>query len=883
MSLVDLFLGYNDPSMKNRGARYLFEGQIISVNPKKFPDFVKFVSKQKKTFVRSCGENNGKRSLTIDIRLKWEKYGNFTERFINFCISTVSSIIENMIVLNKDDLKCVTAIHSSELNGFVERELCITYPLISINRSSHVEVQKECKRILLNCNPFSYLDNCPTQFSVASIVPVGMINYRRMYHPKDSLIKAYDITKSDKISSCEIPISEVFDINNHGYVKSRKVDPSELKGVNTDPFIFDFYATMHGRKTMNDDYYHISENVFDSSYVSDKRIICEQLLELISPIRILVELYLIRVVYAVKVVFGGDETGYVMIIKKVKSVCQGIGDDSLPTHLKNKFKSVKFMYYNMDIGDYPYSIKSLEWYAKEDSPSAYNIWKNGRIYDLIDKISVVSTDAAIGRLFIEVYGLIVLNTIRGKGVEWMIYNGVWRISNSVEIEQLFHRLPSVVDNYIEILVDYSERLDDKDSYSKQQKIEKRITGATTVKFGLETSAFINKGMKWITGELFARVSEFMDRDPGTTRTKTYTIDCSIVTGDCLFREGCPEDFITVSTGSRYRDEYSWDHPDVHEAITYIKQLHDPTLSTNTYKKLLACHFISGNPLKAILILLGEHGDNSKTTLLTIMKAAFSGIVSSFDHTILTYEKADRSGPNPAVVAWTKRRALYCCELPDGAIIKAGNLKTFVGLDFHEERECYSNDMVEVKTNKLAIIASNSIPLIDIPTGPAVRRITLIEYIARYTSYAPKDPELQKADNHYPADPNFVETAPNRLKDAFVWIGVESFHMLAKEGISIAENEVTKKFKKECNIMRTFKKQHLENKLNEDGEIDQELRIKCVDVMNIYKSWLTLQGYYNRKVSINTFSKAMSKELNCEPVKGFWYGIELVNIDGLYTE
>jgi phage/plasmid-associated DNA primase len=117
-----------------------------------------------------------------------------------------------------------------------------------------------------------------------------------------------------------------------------------------------------------------------------------------------------------------------------------------------------------------------------------------------------------------------------------------------------------------------------------------------------------------------------------------------------FRQGKPEDYVSMSTEYDYHDKYSEHYQDL------LKFFHDilPNQAEYEYFLLYLSHALYGNVLELFTILTGV-GRNGKSKTIELIELTFGQYAGSAANTFLTRPRPDANQPDPGLISLSKKK------------------------------------------------------------------------------------------------------------------------------------------------------------------------------------------------------------------------------------
>lgn len=493
---------------------------------------------------------------------------------------------------------------------------------------------------------------------------------------------------------------------------------------------------------------------------------------------------------------------------------------------RNNFSEAVCMYRWKSMSVRNYTIGTLRFYARDDNPELYekfhleeqraliNSSLGGGHYDiakiLYDKYSTQFVCADLKQdLWYEF-----------RGHRWVPVQQGWSLKSKIALE--------IIPIYMEEMNKMSlqairEDADGEKAMSKQKQIFKAIGN-------MKSNNFKTAVMKECK-DLFYREDFLRNLD-----SNAYIFGCNngvidLHTGE--FRAGKPEDFISMSCGFDYRD-FEEDEPEVLECKDLLLKIFVDADLRRYFIEYAGKLLKSGNNEKVILIMSGV-GDNGKSVLMNLVKKTLGEYFAIPPTTLLTAKEAESSSARPEL-AMTRKKKICVFNEPGGKdTFNPGPLKRYSGDEDVNYRDLYQASGEMEVTFKMVIVC-NKLPRLEAEDQAVWNRIRVLPFESRF----PKDPsevpdseEEQIRKKIFPRDNKFNEKIPF-MKQAFLWILLQSYKHIQKHGSSLDPEKVTEtciNYRKNNDVFLQF----VSEKMKEDDSAANE-GITVSEVWAIFKSW-----------------------------------------------
>lgn len=314
-----------------------------------------------------------------------------------------------------------------------------------------------------------------------------------------------------------------------------------------------------------------------------------------------------------------------------------------------------------------------------------------------------------------------------------------------------------------------------------------------------------------------------------------------------FRNGLPEDFISMSTGYNYVSTYSNRYEEL------LKFLHDilPDEKEYEYFMLYLSHGLHGNVLELFTILTGV-GRNGKSKILELIVLTFGDYLLPISSTMLTRPRPDANQPDPGLLNLAKRRIVIASEPEKNCKLNTGFLKFITGRDITTLRTCHSNDIVKFSPKFLTFFICNDIPECDDIDNAFSRRLRCINFPTEFVD-DPKNSKQRLMDAS-------INEKFDSWKSDFILLLI-SYYKKYNETKKLAPTEKilewTNKYKEETDMYLSY--------LNECTEVSESHMVYSYLYEN-FKMWFKDNNPNTKIPNKKDFSNGIKKHKEIEKIK-----------------
>lgn len=495
----------------------------------------------------------------------------------------------------------------------------------------------------------------------------------------------------------------------------------------------------------------------------------------------------LRVGYCLWQICGGDDDGFSLWLEFSEQ--------------SEKFKESECLSFWYKMRHNNYTIGTLKYYAKQDSPDKYAEMIDKKIHHLvIEAVNGCHNDVA--EILKNEYGNEFVCTSISKKEWYQFKDHIWKpVDKGTKLRERISDDNGII---IKQLRDICGTLkeDSKKNEKQLKKVGDLIRQCKATPF--KNHVMIESQEKFYNGDFY----NFLNKNPYLVAFKNGVYDFE----NDIFRDGNPEDYISVAIPIEYMDYCSVDHPDVVEVDDYFCKVF-PDREVRDYFLDQACHvFVGGNHNKVILFWTGE-GNNGKTVTQTLFEKMLGKLAIKFSTSLLTGKKANLGSANPEMArAGNGVRWAVMDEPNADEMISSGTLKALTGNDSYWARDLFQTGRETVETQpmfKLHMIC-NKLPIIKDADKATWNRIRVIPFESTFKieSECPYDFEQQIEQKVFPMDKNFSDKIP-KMTQPLAWYLVQRWRTIRNlepvepEKVKVAtdtyrrENDIYKQFEQQC--------------------------------------------------------------------------------------
>lgn len=516
------------------------------------------------------------------------------------------------------------------------------------------------------------------------------------------------------------------------------------------------------------------------------------------------------------------------------------------------------------------SVKTLAWYAREDSPDHYAEWHKRWCLENMEKaLSGLHND--VGKAFYSIFWLdFVCGSMKGKGRWFQFVNHHW-----IETEEGVSLRQAMSEGFLKRFEQMRTLISRKISETEDESIKatgeanmKKITGLISK---LKSQPYKNNIMAELKEHFHhARFLELMDADPNIFGIYNGVIE--LTETEAVVRSGKPEDYVSKYAMAPYYANYSWKHPLVIELMKWLGQVYTDKDLLHHFLKFSSSCLKGRNSDKLFPIWTGE-GDNSKSMEVKLFEATFGAYCIKFPISLITAKKMNSSGPTPELARAKSARVAFLEEPSRNDKLEGGILKSLSGGDSFFARMLQENGG-DVQAMFKIILMCNQPPVIPDADKAIKNRTRLFPHLSTWVDNAPADEAEQYKLRLFKKNP-FFEKRITALAPAFLWVLVQYFPIYMKEGLIDPPiiKQVTQEYWQNNDEYAAFTTDCIQQALDVNGQVDVNAVLSLNDIYKEFKIWYT---EVFPKLATPDRSKVRD-ELSMrwgKPRGGFWSGIRL---------
>ena len=381
------------------------------------------------------------------------------------------------------------------------------------------------------------------------------------------------------------------------------------------------------------------------------------------------------------------------------------------------------------------TIRSLAYWAKQDDPKEYEIFNKEEFKFMMKKSLDGNTYYMAKSVYSKYSDRFVCSALKSN-MWWEFKNHRWhRIEEGYTLKILLSE--DFANEYNREIAEISLKAIDTSGFDKVELQNKRSRIDKIVE-KLMNNPFKNTLMDECKALFYdSQFEQKLDSNINLIGFENGIYDLE----QGLFREGRPDDYITLSTKNDY---YKWN--DKNPFNTHIFKFFEqvlPIKAVRDYFLNALCTCVSGTTKDEKIYIMTGSGSNGKSLTMDLMCLALGDYYMSCPISIMTRKRGQSNETSPEKVRMKGRRCGVFQEADEGEKMNVGVMKEFTGGDKILVRDLFkgSTEMIEFKPQMKYFLTCNQ--LLEIPSNDdgTWRRLRVIQFNSKFTDKPTKSNEF----------------------------------------------------------------------------------------------------------------------------------------------
>ena len=327
----------------------------------------------------------------------------------------------------------------------------------------------------------------------------------------------------------------------------------------------------------------------------------------------------------------------------------------------------------------------------------------------------------------------------------------------------------------------------------------------------------------------------------------------------MFRDGVPEDNITLCTGIDYV-KFDEEHEYISQLNEFLYQIF-PEDDKRHYMMIILSTMLEGRNAQEKFYCLSGCGGNGKSKLNELLENCMGTYIASVPTSLFTKASAQSSAANPEIARLRGVRIVTAQETAEKDVFNIELVKKMTGGDKMIARHLYG-EFFEFYPQFKILFSCNHKPQLPADDIAIWRRFSVIEFLSRFVS----NPDPRNKFEHKRDD--FLTDKLEMWKEAFMYLLLEIYKDYKKNGIvePPCVIEATNEYRKSNDTLNDFVTEMI---------IDEALgSVKLDEAYNAFKMWWK-QSIDGKPPTRNLFKSQLEKKYGKYNSSTGWVGRRLV--------
>ena len=197
-----------------------------------------------------------------------------------------------------------------------------------------------------------------------------------------------------------------------------------------------------------------------------------------------------------------------------------------------------------------------------------------------------------------------------------------------------------------------------------------------------------------------------------------------------FRDGKPEDNITMNCGYDYLDKKTEMYP---KLIKFMEDVLPIKKDREYFLMFLSSCLMGRNTSELFTIATGISGRNGKSKMVELVDYTLGDYSGGVSSSMFTRPRPNAESADPGLLNLINKRFITASEPEKNDKFNSGFIKLITGNDSIKLRKCHSNDMITFQANFKIMMICNQIPDIDNMDKAFAKRLRCINFPTEFTA------------------------------------------------------------------------------------------------------------------------------------------------------
>lgn len=481
-----------------------------------------------------------------------------------------------------------------------------------------------------------------------------------------------------------------------------------------------------------------------------------------------------------------------------------------------------------------YTIASLHFWAKKDNPKGYNKFIKENINELIKKAEN-GTETQIAKVVYEIkkHEFVCTEIKRNKWYQFI--NHRWKeIEDGYTLDKYLS--DGLTNEFALLNSQYYQIMSTLEDADEKERLLKKINNIQKIILNLNRPSFKSGIMKECS-KLFIdeEFIEKLDTNVDLIGFENGIYDLK----NGIFREGLPDDYVTLSTKQKYKE---LDENDKH--VKWVENFFSKVQTDkemNEYIKSFFASCLDGRVSSEKFYIWTGSGSNGKSKSVELFKNTAGQYCGTIDIKLLTGKRPSSNAAKPELAPMRNKRFVVFQEPEKNENVNVGYMKQLTGGDVITARNLYEKE-IEFKPQFTLVLTCNDLPQIPSNDNGTWRRLRVSPWESKFVDYNKKTgkkinenngKECPLGNNEFPKDNKLNEKLSNKyILRAFIWLLLNKYYPKYKNNdYSIREPKKVTKFTNNYQKDNDFYSQFINENLIKSTN-------NCVQISEVYNSFVS---------------------------------------------
>jgi len=384
------------------------------------------------------------------------------------------------------------------------------------------------------------------------------------------------------------------------------------------------------------------------------------------------------------------------------------------------------------------------------------------------------------------------------------------------------------------------------NYYEGSKAHKKIVETCQLMISkLDTPQFkidVLRELKEIALKMYPGFMDKLDKNIFLTGFKNGVFDSE----KSIFRDGIPEDYITMTTGINYIEE----HGKYKDALmTFLDDIF-PVKAVKEYMLDVLCTGLCGVNRDELFHIWSGIGRNGKSKFASLIQGTFGDYATVAAVQCLYEDPANSSNPRPDLIDWKNRRFLIVSEPKDKHKLNSSFIKGLTGNDDIKTRNLYDRKMIIFKPTFRLIMLCNTIPTFDVNDASIWMRAICAEFVSEFVENVdPTQPKQKKIDT------TIQEKLPNFYEEFMLLLVKRYNNNKTNKKLKIQPPQEVLNFTNETKTENDEVRRFFKERVDPTGK--EEDKIHLCDLYDDFKDWFRSANPYVTPPNNRAFNKSVN--------------------------